>query len=90
MIIEIFGWIGAILLPACAIPQIWKIYKTKSVEDISLLYLWLWFIGEVSILFYALFSIKNWPLLFNYIISFFIISILIIQYNIYKNKNKNY
>jgi len=88
MIIEIFGWIGAILLPACALPQIWKIYKTKSVEDISLSYLWLWFIGETSILFYAIFSINSIPLLFNYFISLFIVSTLLVQYTIYKKKNK--
>jgi len=45
MINETIGWIGNILFAICGIPQVIKTYRSKSVKDLSLLFLWLWFEG---------------------------------------------
>jgi len=47
MINEIIGWIGNILFAICGIPQVIKTFRSKSAKDLSLLFLWLWFSGEL-------------------------------------------
>ena len=47
MINETIGWTGNILFAICGIPQVIKTYRSKSAKDLSLLFLWLWFVGEL-------------------------------------------
>jgi len=47
------GWIATILFTVCYIPQIIKTRKTKTVEGLSFLLLFLQFIGNIVALWYA-------------------------------------
>lgn len=62
---EIIGWIGGILLAACAIPLAWESYRQKHSRGISNLFLALWLIGEILMFIYVL-PKQDMPLLFNY------------------------
>ena len=64
----ILGWIATIMLTTYAIPQIVKIYKRKSVEDISVWMWWLYLAGHMVALVYAI-MIQQPPLIFKYIMS---------------------
>lgn len=37
MLIHILGFLAMVLSVGCLVPQIWKSYKDKSVEDLSLM-----------------------------------------------------
>jgi uncharacterized protein with PQ loop repeat len=78
MIIDIIGWIGAIAFSVCAIPQALEAIKNKACY-INKSFLYLWLIGEVFTLVYAI-NIKAAPLLLNYIINGISLSI-ILYYN---------
>lgn len=81
--LELIGWIGAILFAICSIPQAYQCWKTKSAQGLSLSFLLMWFIGEVLTIIYVL---PKWdlPLLFNYAVN--ILSLLVIFY--YKVKDR--
>lgn len=51
---EIFGYIGAILLPITLLPQLYLTYKTKKVEDISYIFICL---QIITCIFFLTFSI---------------------------------
>ena len=46
------GYIGGVVLSVCLIPQIYKVYKTKQVENISYLWQLLYIIGVCLHLYY--------------------------------------
>jgi len=56
MMWEITGYLGGGLIAMALLPQIIKTWKTKSVEDISLLWTIVLMIG---LLFYVVYAIKN-------------------------------
>lgn len=62
---EIVGWISAILLIACGIPQAVRCVKKGSAEGLSSLFIWMWFIGEVFGLFYVI-DQGSLPMIANY------------------------
>ena len=65
---EIFGWTGAVLFACCGFPQAIKTYRTKKADDISLIFLLMWFWGEIFTLAYVFEGgYEQWPLIFNYI-----------------------
>lgn len=72
---DIIGWIGASCLAMCAAPQAWHSWKTKKADDISMLFLILWLIGELLTLIYV-FPTFQWPLIFNYLLNLFFIGII--------------
>jgi uncharacterized protein with PQ loop repeat len=79
---EYIGWIGSVFFAICALPQVIKTYKTKRVDDISALFLWLWFLGEVFTLWYIVYDdiitgTTHWPLIFNYLFNIFMLFYLI-------------
>lgn len=76
--VDIIGWIGAICFSVCAAPQAYKSYKEKSSEGISILFLGLWYVGELFTLMYVSLTTAQLPLIVNYV--FNIICILIIIY----------
>lgn len=53
MIIEIIGWIYSICFIICGIPMLYQCYKQKNGIGISKLFLWLWLIGEITLMIYA-------------------------------------
>ncbi len=91
MLNETIGWIGNILFAICGIPQVIKTFKTKSVKDLSTLFLWLWFAGEVFTFIYIIngdreTGIIHLPLYFNYIVNILMACFLIYAKYIYPKK----
>ncbi len=56
-----FTTIFGIIMAFGYFPQAWKMFKTRSVKDISPLSFWIFFIGNCTWWFYG-FSINDWPL----------------------------
>jgi uncharacterized protein with PQ loop repeat len=91
MINETIGWIGNILFAICAIPQVVKTYKTKRTKDLSVLFLWLWFFGELLTFIYIVVgdieaSSLHLPLYLNYIINIVLASFLVYAKYVYPKK----
>ena len=63
--IELIGWISAIFLAICGIPQAYSSWKHGHSIGISKLFLWFWFGGEVTGLVYVIYQ-GNPPLIANY------------------------
>lgn len=64
-IMEWAGWISAAAFSACYLPQLWKTWRLKSVEDISV---WMWIIQGVAYLSGLMYGawLDKWPLILNY------------------------
>lgn len=63
---EIFGFIASICFIGCGIPQVFDCIKNGHGRGISALFIWVWLVGELSLLVYAaLFLNFNIPLLAN-------------------------
>ena len=82
MLTETIGWVGNILFAICGIPQVIKTYKSKSAKDLSIIFLWLWFWGELLTGIYIVNSdiingISHFPLYFNYFINILMACFLI-------------
>lgn len=74
MMNETIGWIGNILFAICGIPQVIKTFRTKSVKDLSAMFLWFWFAGELLTFIYIIngdmkAGTPHYPLYFNYIVN---------------------
>lgn len=78
--IEFVGHFGAFLSSVTFIPQVYKVWKTKSVNDLSLTMMLIVFTSTIVWLVYA-FALMLWPvILANGIICF--LSTLIIYFKI--------
>lgn len=91
MINETIGWIGNILFAICAFPQVIKTFRSKSVKNLSALFLWLWFFGELLTLIYiAVGDIESktlhLPLYFNYLVNILLLSFLVYAKYAYPKK----
>ena len=53
--IEVIGLIAASLTTASFVPQVYKIWKTKSAEGVSLTMFLMFFVGVILWLFYGLY-----------------------------------
>ncbi len=84
---EITGWIGNILFAICGIPQVVKTFRSKSVKDLSVLFLWLWLAGEFLTFIYIIVGdletgSLHIPLYFNYMVNIVMACFLIFaKYN---------
>jgi len=79
---EIIGWMGSILFAVCALPQAIHTFKTRKVDDLNELFIWLWFLGEVFTFWYILVDdfnnkIYHVPLYFNYLFNLIMLFYLI-------------
>jgi len=79
---EIIGWMGSILFAICALPQAIHTFRTRKVDDLNELFIWLWFLGEVFTLWYILVDdisnkVYHVPLYFNYIFNLIMLFYLI-------------
>lgn len=85
---DLFGWIGGLLALVYNVPQIYHIWKTKSVQDISKAS---WTMRTISYCFYIIHTFfQNDPALFyTYILGFIQVIIITIQIFIYKNNENN-
>ena len=77
MITEAIGWLGAVLLATCGLPQLFKTIKTKNFDGLSLTFLFWWLFGEVFVLFYVIQKAFRWPLIFNYGINIIVVFIIL-------------
>lgn len=88
---ELIGWMGSLLFAICALPQVIHTFKTRKTDDLSELFLWLWFWGEVFTLCYILIddlASKNYhiPLYFNYLFNLVLLFYLIFAKYAYNTK----
>ena len=60
--IEIVGHVGAFLTSVTFIPQVYKVWKTKSVNDLSLTMLFIVFTSTIVWLIYAV-ALMLWPVI---------------------------
>ena len=91
MINETIGWIGNILFAICGLPQVIKTFRSKSVKDLSALFLWMWFAGELFTFFYITIGdletdILHIPLYFNYMVNMLMACFLIYAKYVYPKK----
>lgn len=88
---EVIGWIGSVFFAICALPQAIHTFRTKRSDDLSELFLWFWFLGEVFTLVYIIYGdIKNgiyhFPLYFNYIFNLLLLFYLLYAKYTYSTK----
>ena len=78
--IEIVGLIGAFLSSVTFIPQVYKVWKTKSVNDLSMAMMLIVFTSTIIWLVYGI-ALMLWPvILANFIIGF--LSALLINFKL--------
>ena len=77
--IDLFGFLAALLTTIAFLPQLFKTWKTKSADDVSLIMLILFITGVACWIVYGI-QIKSIPILTANIITFiFNFSILILK-----------
>ena len=85
--IEFFGFLAALLTTIAFLPQLYKTWKTRSADDVSLIMLILFLTGLICWIIYGL-KIHSIPILVANIITFiFNFSILILKIT-YRNNNQ--
>ena len=70
IVITINGYIGGILSCIIFIPQLYKIYQTKSVHDISFVFIFICIVASIFSLIYYI-EILAYPLIYTNIVSLF-------------------
>jgi len=83
--VEIIGTIGAILTTASFVPQVYKTYKSKSVDSISLTMYSVFFVGIIFWLIYGIY-IDSFAVIFANTITGFLVLIILILRIAYKNR----
>ena len=77
--VDLFGFLAAVLTTIAFLPQLYKTWKTKSADDVSLIMLILFIIGLICWIIYGM-KINSVPILAANIITFiFNFSILILK-----------
>lgn len=87
-ILGIFATTFGIIMALGYFPQAWKMFKTKSVKDISLLSFSIFFIGNVAWEIYGL-SIRDYPLIITPVVGITGTTLILIFYFRYKGKNND-
>ena len=84
--IDLFGFLAALLTTIAFLPQLYKTWKTKSADDVSLVMLILFITGLIFWIIYGV-KINSIPILVANIITFiFNFSILILKITYSKSK----
>ena len=91
---DITGWIGATLFATCAAPQAYKTWKTKRADDLSWIFILMWFFGEIFTSFYIVYGDlksgdRHYPLYMNYVINTAIVVYLIYAKAKYRSKGNH-
>jgi len=73
--LEFIGWISAISLAICSVPQGIQSYKEKHSNGINWLFIILWYVGEVAGLIYVI-PLMKLPLILNYGVNVFFTTII--------------
>ena len=78
MLMELIGWVGAILFATCSIPQVKQVYQTKRTDDLSMMFLQMWLWGELLSFVYILDNeALQWPLITNYVFNILLVLYLV-------------
>ena len=86
--IDLFGFLAAFLTTIAFLPQLYKTWKTKSADDVSLIMLILFITGLICWIIYGL-KINSIPILVANVVSFiFNFSILILKLSYNKKNDK--
>ena len=83
MIFEIIGFVGATLTTISFLPQVTKIYKTKSTKDISLAMYIAFALGVACWLIYGI-GINSRPVIYANIVTLILVSMVLymkLKYN---------
>lgn len=80
-----FGYIGALLLAFCALPQTIMCIIEGNARGISHLFLLSWYLGEILMLVYCLHIGLRGPLLYNYLANVAMLTI-ITRYKYFERK----
>lgn len=83
----ISGYLAAFIFIIMLIPQIYKSFKTKSVNDLSLCFIILFILGSALMLYYAIID-KALPIVVNNIFGLTAGLILLLAYYLYKGNNQ--
>jgi uncharacterized protein with PQ loop repeat len=83
-VMETIGYLGGVLLAICGIPEVIRTIKGGTCH-LGWSFLLLWFFGEFFMEIYA-FSLKDFPLLFNYTFNLVLVGIMLY----YKVKSINF
>ena len=86
--VDAIGYTGGIVLSVCMIPQIYKIYKTKNVENISYSWQIMYIFGIAFHLYYSIYY-KLLPILIPTVIEICFTLIHFVLMIVYKNKKEN-
>ena len=62
------GWAGGWLLALCSLPLAWKAWRTGA-DNTNRWFMWMWLLGEIFSLAYALTLTGAAPLLLNYAVN---------------------
>ena len=89
--IDLIGWAGGILFSCCAVPQCLKTWRTKRADDLSWIFLWMWFFGEILTFTYVVVNNAKvgefqYPLLANYVFNFMLVCYLLVAKFRYSSK----
>ncbi|MFA8433281.1 MAG: PQ-loop domain-containing transporter [Marinifilaceae bacterium] len=89
---EIIGWMGSIMFAICALPQVIHTWRTRKSDDLSEMFLWLWFWGEVFTFYYILYGdfkqgVYHVPLYFNYFFNLVLVLYLVYAKYTYSTKS---
>jgi len=71
---QLLGWIATVLFTICYIPQIIKTLKTKTIEGLSFLLLFISFIANIVALWYAV-LIDQAPLQVKYVLAIVLLAL---------------
>ena len=86
--IDLFGFLAAFLTTLAFLPQLYKTWKTKSAEDVSLVMLILFITGLICWIIYGI-KILSIPIIAANVVTFiFNFSILILKLSYNKKNNK--
>lgn len=82
--IDFLGWLGVVFLSACGLPQLAKTLRTRSVRDLSPLFLGVWLVGEVLYLVYLFARAPMAPLIANAVCSGVIAGALVVCWFLFR------
>ena len=73
----ILGYLGALLLGACAVPLFWSTLRFGHARGVSLPFLLMWFFGELAMAWHvSLLPTVSLPLLLNYTLNLFMVGVV--------------
>lgn len=73
---DIIGWIGALMLAVCGLPQCVKSIKDKHSDGISMGFILLWLFGEIFSTIYVIHQ-KEYPIVFNCLMNLVFVNIIL-------------